>query len=71
MTRRLIVRAEAEAVASLSHPHIIQIHDYGEFEGLPYLAMEYAEGGSLAGRLAGRPLPNYAPTSFPPSAVTV
>jgi serine/threonine protein kinase len=50
-------RVEAEAVASLSHPHIIQIYDCGEWNGTPYLAMEFADGGSLAGRLVGGPLP--------------
>jgi serine/threonine protein kinase len=45
-------RIEAEAVASLSHPNVIQIHDYGEWNGMPYLAMEFAEGGSLRQHLA-------------------
>src|SRR5262249_44156203 len=44
-------RLEAQAVASLAHPNIIQIYDCGEFSGMPYLAMEFAEGGSLAQRL--------------------
>jgi serine/threonine protein kinase len=49
-------RVEAEAIAALSHPHIIPIYDYGEWNGEAYLAMEFAEGGCLAGRLAGRPM---------------
>jgi serine/threonine-protein kinase len=49
--------AEAEAVARLQHPNIVQIHEVGEAAGLPFLALEYVAGGSLAERLAGRPLP--------------
>jgi WD40 repeat protein/tRNA A-37 threonylcarbamoyl transferase component Bud32 len=50
-------RGEAESVARLRHPHIVQIYEIGEHEGRPYLALEYAEGGSLAGRLARGSLP--------------
>ncbi|MFM7151212.1 MAG: WD40 repeat domain-containing serine/threonine-protein kinase [Gemmataceae bacterium] len=48
---------EAEVIASLQHPNITQIHDIGDTEGLCYLALEYAEGGSLKDRQAGEPLP--------------
>jgi serine/threonine-protein kinase len=50
-------RAEAEAVARLQHPNIVQIHEVGEAAGRPFFALEYVAGGSLAQRLAGQPLP--------------
>jgi eukaryotic-like serine/threonine-protein kinase len=47
---------EAKALAQLSHPNIIPIHDYGEHQGLPYLVMEYVPGGTLRIE-AGRTVP--------------
>src|SRR4051794_27279295 len=45
-------RAEAQAVARLRHPHIIQIYEVGEWQGQPYFSMEYVADGNLAQRLA-------------------
>ncbi|MDY3559780.1 serine/threonine protein kinase [Gemmata sp. JC673] len=42
---------EAQAVAAIRHPNVIQVFDSGEADGRPYLAMECLEGGSLAQRL--------------------
>jgi hypothetical protein len=55
--QRARFRAEAEAVARLQHPNIVQIHEIGEVDGRPFIALEYVAGGSLAERLAGQPLP--------------
>jgi tetratricopeptide (TPR) repeat protein/tRNA A-37 threonylcarbamoyl transferase component Bud32 len=48
--------AEAEAVAAIRHPHVVQVYEYGERDGRPFLAMEYCGGGSLAARLKGNGL---------------
>jgi serine/threonine protein kinase/predicted Zn-dependent protease len=48
-------RIEAEAVAELRHPNIIEIYDIGEVEGLPFVALELLDGGSLDDRLGGTP----------------
>jgi tetratricopeptide (TPR) repeat protein len=50
-------RAEAEVVARLRHPNIVEIHDIGEADGLPYFALAFLEGGNLALKLAGTPMP--------------
>lgn len=44
-------RMEAEAVARLQHPNIVQIHDIGEQEDHPYFSLEFVDGGSLAARI--------------------
>jgi eukaryotic-like serine/threonine-protein kinase len=48
-------RAEAEAVARLQHPNIVQIHEVGDQDGVYYLVLEYVDGGTLDRRLAGMP----------------
>jgi serine/threonine-protein kinase len=49
-------RAEAEAAARLQHPNIVQIHEIGEHDGRPYMALELCDG-SLAQLVGGKPLP--------------
>src|SRR5438552_1204874 len=49
---------EAQILAKLNHPNIVQILEIGEHEGRLYMALEFAEGGNLAQQLARRrPLP--------------
>src|SRR4051794_33726065 len=53
LARRFL--AEARLAGSLSHPNIVTVHEYFEDHARPYIAMEYAAGGSLrqyVGRLS-------------------
>jgi eukaryotic-like serine/threonine-protein kinase len=53
-------REEAEAVARLQHPNIVQVYDVGESQGRPYFAMEFVNGGSLVQHLQGNLQPIFA-----------
>ena len=46
---------EAKSLAKLAHPNILQVHDYGEHEGSPYLVMAYIPGGTLKLKV-GKPM---------------
>lgn len=46
------LRLEAQLAARLTHPHVIQVYDFQEREGVLFCGMEYAPGGSLADLLA-------------------
>jgi|SRR5471032_2903272 len=50
---------EARAAASLSHPNLCALYDYGESDGKPFMVLEYLPNGSLEERLKdGKPLPD-------------
>ncbi|HYH64349.1 MAG TPA: serine/threonine-protein kinase, partial [Urbifossiella sp.] len=53
---------EAEAVAAVDHPHVVAVYEAGTHENMPFFALEYVGGGTLAARLArdGRPAPRAA-----------
>jgi WD40 repeat protein/tRNA A-37 threonylcarbamoyl transferase component Bud32 len=55
--QRARFQAEVAALARLQHPGIVQIHEVGEFHGLPFFAMDYLAGGPLHRKLRGQPLP--------------
>jgi TolB-like protein len=48
---------EARAAAAVSHPHICQLYEIGDHDGVPFLAMELLDGQALADRLGEGPIP--------------
>jgi WD40 repeat protein/tRNA A-37 threonylcarbamoyl transferase component Bud32 len=55
--QELRFRLEAELAARVQHPNIVQVYEIGSYEGRPFLALEWVEGGSLSSRLDGKPWP--------------
>ena len=62
-------RAEARAASSLNHPHILVVHDFGEFNGRPFIVMEFVEGQTLRERIAAGPLAVQGRRSASPTQV--
>lgn len=54
---RLRFRREAEAIARLQHPHVVQVYAVGEHAREPFVVLEFVDGGSLSQRINGTPLP--------------
>jgi serine/threonine-protein kinase len=48
---------EAKTIASLEHPAIVPVYDFGEEEGQPFIVMRYMSGGDLSDRIAKGPMP--------------
>ncbi len=49
-------RREAQAIAQMRHPNILNVYDFGEYEGTPYMIVEFVPGGSLAQRMRKAPV---------------
>jgi WD40 repeat protein/serine/threonine protein kinase len=61
LEQKVRFQIEAEAIAALQHPNIVQLYEVGECDGLPFFSLEFVEGGSLDDllkerRATGKPL---------------
>jgi formylglycine-generating enzyme required for sulfatase activity len=59
---------EVQSLTRMEHPHVVKVHDTGEYRGLPYAVLQYLAGGSLRGRFAwhgGRVPPDDVPKWLP------
>src|SRR5207253_412104 len=54
---RLRFLQEAEIIAQLRHPNVVEVYELGSYQGNPFFSLEFLEGGSLAKRLKGEPQP--------------
>jgi WD40 repeat protein len=61
-TARVRFLIEAEAVAQLDHPNVVHVYEFGTYENLPFFALEFVGGGTVAAKLAreGKPSPKAA-----------
>ena len=57
LQERVRFQIEAEAVARLQHPNIVQLYEAGEQDDLPYFSLEFCGGGTLSARLKTGVLP--------------
>jgi tRNA A-37 threonylcarbamoyl transferase component Bud32 len=44
-------RREAQAIAQMRHPNVLNVYDFGEYQGTPYMIVEYMPGGSMSDRM--------------------
>ena len=58
-------KREVDVISKLEHPHILPIFDYGEADGLPFIAMRYLGGGSMADMIRRGEIPDLADLEKP------
>jgi serine/threonine protein kinase len=61
---RLRFLAEAEVIAKLQHPNIVQVYEFNTHQGNPFFSLEYVDGGSLDKLLKGQPQPPREAAAF-------